>query len=123
MGKITAILLPILAVWAALAQIMPDIFQLRRDGWARQFLWGPRSIWVAVMAGGCLLGTYIWTLEERLATLAAISPNGARVSPADETGLHIVSWGPTPDGSGCHAVIDGSNLPARLRENFDLALV
>ena len=42
---------------------------------------------------------------------------------ADETGLRIVSWGPTPDLSGCSAAIDASKLSEGFKDKYDIALV
>jgi len=120
MGKATAVLVTILLTWAALAQIWPDAFQLNRNSKLKQFLWGRNTIWFAVISVAGLLGWYIWHLEERLATLA---PALTTTNPADETNLRFVAWGPLPDNSGCHAVIDTSSLPTTLRDNFDIALV
>ncbi len=80
MGKTIALLVGILTVWGALAQIMPDVFQVRRDSKLKQFLWGSKSIWIAVMSVGCLLGWYIWILEGRLNILSSAS---ATINPKD----------------------------------------
>src|SRR5437016_14486953 len=98
---------------------MPDVFQVRRE--SLRVLWGPKTIWIAILAIGCLLGGYIWNLEVRLSTLTTTSLNVPTVS-ADEAQLKIVSWGPTPDASGCFATIDATKLPARFRTNFEIAL-
>ncbi len=120
MGKIVAILVALLGAWGSLAQIMPDVFQLRRDGRLAQFLWGPKSIWVAVMLAGFLLGWYIWSLEDRLST--AFSGTSA-IATSDSTGLRFALWWPSPDGSGCGAAIDASKLATRFRDAFEIALI
>lgn len=117
-GRITAVLVGILSAWGALARIMPDVFTVRREH--LKFLWGPKTIWFAVLGIGGLLSGYIWNLEARLSKLTATSVNVSTAT--DETQLKIVSWGPTNDNSGCHAVIDASQLPAQLRTGFEIAL-
>src|SRR5260370_10374985 len=123
MGNIISALVVILTCWGALARIMPDVFEVRRTSKLMEFLWGPKSIGVAVMSVGCLLAFYIWTFEQRLSMLSPASATISAANSPDETGLQFVSWGPFPDGSGCHAVIDATKLPAKLRDNFDIALV
>lgn len=98
---------------------MPDVFQVRRE--SLKFLWGPKTIWIAVLGMGCLLGGYIWNLEARLSKLSTTPTSVSTVT--DETQLKIVAWSPTPDGSGCFAAIDASKLPAQFRTGFEIALV
>jgi len=121
MGKVVAVVVAVLTVWGALAQIMPDVFQVHRDSRLMQFIWGPKSIWVAVLAIGCLVGFYIWNLEDRLSSLPAGTISS--VTAADESGLRFVSWGPSPDGLGCVAAIDASRLPVGFKDNYEVALV
>lgn len=120
MGKLVAILIPLLTAWGALARIWPGVFVVGPDNTLKTFIWGPKSIWVAIIASGCILGAYIWSVEERLANLP--SAIGA-VAHTDELGLQIVSWGPLPDGSGCVATIDASNVPRALTDKYEIALV
>jgi hypothetical protein len=84
-GKITAVLVGVLSVWGALARIMPDVFTVRREH--LKFLWGPKTIWFAVLGIGGLLSGYIWNLEARLTKLTTTSVNVSTV--ADETQLNL----------------------------------
>jgi len=118
MGKIIAVLVGILTIWGALAQIMPEVFQIRSEGKLMPFVWGKKSIWIAVMAVGCLLGWYIWTLEGRLNALASAPRNPS----IDETGLSFLIWS-SPDNSSCSAGIDASKLPTDFTDKFEIALV
>jgi hypothetical protein len=120
-GKIIAVLVAVLAAWGALAQIMPDVFQVRRESGLVKVLWGPKTIWIAVLGIGCLLGAYIWSLEARLSKLTTTSVSVSTV--ADETGLKFVAWGSTPDAARCFATIDATKLPAQFRTSFEIALV
>ncbi len=121
MGKLIAVLIPLLTVWATLAKIFPDWFEVRRDHLLVKALWGSKSRWVATILIAVLAGSYIWSLENRLSKNAPGMSDS--VVDADETGLHIVSWGPTPDLSGCSAAIDASKLPERFKDKYDSALV
>jgi hypothetical protein len=120
MGKIVAIIVVILTAWGALAQIVPGVFQIREHQRLKTYLWGPKTIWIAVLLGGMTVGVYIWNLEARLATTGTVS---SVASTGDETGLLIVGWGPTQDGSGCSAVVNAAKLPMAFKDKFDIALV
>jgi hypothetical protein len=120
LGKLIGILIPLLTAWGALARIWPDVFVVGPNNTLKSFIWGPRSIWVAVIASACILGAYIWSVEERLANLP--SATGV-VAHTDELGLQFVSWGPFPDGSGCVATIDASKVPSALADKYEIALV
>src|SRR5467141_3105263 len=103
MGKLIAVLLPLLAAWGSLARIFPDWFEMRRNHPVWKVLLGPKSRWVAAILIAVLVGYYIWTVEDRL-SLAAPGASDS-IMRTDETGLQTVSWGPTPDLSGCSAAI------------------
>src|SRR4029077_15699292 len=109
---------PILSAWGFLARIMPDVFQIRRE--SLKFLWGPKTIWGTVLGIGCRLGWWVLTVEARLGKLTSTAISVS--TPADGIGLQIVSWGPTPTPSGCHAVIVATKLPAQFRTTFEVAL-
>ncbi len=66
MGKLIAVLIPLLTVWATLAKIFPDWFEVRRDHLLVKALWGSKSRWVATILIAVLAGFYIWSLENRL---------------------------------------------------------
>jgi hypothetical protein len=120
LGKLVGILIPLLTAWGALARIWPGVFVVGPNNTLKAFIWGPKSIWVAIIASGCILGAYIWSVEERLGNLP--SAIGA-VAHTDELGLQFVSWGPLPDGSGCVATIDASKVPRALADKYEIALV
>jgi hypothetical protein len=108
----------------ALAQIMPDAFQITREKHhkAMSVVFGTKSIWIAVMIVGCLLGWYIWNLEDRIGTLAtSLNPKTTVIGTQDETGLNFVGW--TADQSKCFAQIDLSKVPESMKAQFDVALV
>ena len=49
MGKLIAVLLPLLAAWGSLASIFPDWFGVRRNHPVWNVLLGPKSRWFAVV--------------------------------------------------------------------------
>lgn len=121
MGKLFAVLIPVLTAWASLAKIFPDWFEVRKDHLVVKTLWGPKSRWVAAILVAILAGSYIWSLEDRLSKGAPGTSES--IVGEDETRLQFVSWGPLPDGSGCTAAIDASKLPTGLKDKYDIALV
>jgi hypothetical protein len=124
MGKVLAVVIVLVTVWGALAQIMPDAFQIRRETHPRlmNFVFGRNSIWIAVMMVGAMLGWYIWHLEARLTSISTLSSQAAIIgTPMAEPALTFVGW--TADQSGCQAQIDASRLPDEARSKFDLAIV
>jgi|SRR5882724_1175381 len=121
MGRVVAIAVAVVASWGSLAQIWPEAFQVSRNPRLKEFLWGPKSIWVAFLACGLAVGSYVWTLEDRFASLQSNTVSSE--SNIDETGLRFVSWGPLPDGSGCTAAIDTSGLPPKFRKKYEIALI
>jgi hypothetical protein len=123
MGKLFAVLLPLLTTWALLAKIFPDWFEVRKDRPAWKVVSSPQSRWVAVILLSVLGGYYVWSLEERLSSGSGTPGKNESTVSADETGLQFASWGPTPDGAGCTAAIDASKLPAAFKDKYDIALV
>lgn len=123
MGKLLGVVMPVLLIWAALAQIMPDHFQVRSEKFAklRPFIFGDKSIWVAVMIVGCLLGWYIWNLENRLARFMVSQPSNQSAAVSDDRPTHV-EWS-LPNNSGCQVSIDASTMPEDTRKKFDMAVV
>jgi hypothetical protein len=122
MGKVIAVLVGLLTVWGALAQIMPGVFQIRSESKLMPFVWGKKSIWIAVMFVGCLLGSYIWNLEGRLGVLSSTLTTASNITSQDETGLNFVAWA-SPDNVSCSAVIDASKFPNAFRDKFEIVLI
>ena len=53
MGKLIAVLIPLLTVWATLAKVFPDWFEVRRGHVLVKVLWGSKSRWVATIFNRC----------------------------------------------------------------------
>jgi len=119
-GRIAAVLVVSLTTWGALAQIWPGAFQVGSNKTLKELIWGPKSIWLAGLALGCVVGLYIWNLEDRLSHLPGATSS---ITSEDETGIKIVSWGPLPNSSGCTAMIDASKLPVAFRDKYEIAMV
>lgn len=120
--KFLGIVTGLIMIWGSLAQIMPDLFQIRsRDGTTKgvkSYVWGKNTIWVSVILVGTLLGWYIWNLEGRLATIAA---SVTTPTIEDKTGLVLRGW--TADKEHCTANIDASRMPQDMRDKMEIAMV
>src|SRR5207237_7677973 len=117
LGKFAGLVLLILSVWGSLAQIAPDMFQMRQNSKIMSVLWGAKTIWLTVMLSGLVAAIYIWTLENRLTAMSAVNS----VVEVDKTRLRFVSWAPSE--THCSAVVDASNLSNAFREKYDIALI
>jgi hypothetical protein len=124
MGQAIAALVVILTIWGALAQIMPDTFQITREKHKQlmSVVFGPKTVWLVVVFVGLLLGWYIWNLEGRLATLAGSTPSSTPAGgQQDDTGLVVTGW--TADQSSCRADFDPSKVPDKIKNSFDAAII
>jgi len=70
MGKVLSILVALLAIWGALANIAPDVFQVRQADRLMEFLWGPKTIWLVLLIGGLFIAALMFSVDRRLETAA-----------------------------------------------------
>ena len=68
MGKVLSILVALLAIWGALANIAPDVFQVRKADRLMEFLWGPKTIWLVLLIGGLFIAAFMYSVDRRLET-------------------------------------------------------
>lgn len=122
-GHIVAALVVFFGVWGALANIMPSAFQITREKHAQMMsvVFGPKTIWIAVIGVAVLLGWYIWNLEGRLSVLATATRPTVVGNESNDPGLIIAGWG--ADESSCKAELDVSKVPEQIKKSFDVALV
>jgi hypothetical protein len=126
MGKIIGVLGTVVIVWGALAQIMPEHFQIRGERMAKfkPYVFGEKSIWIAVIVAGCLFGWYTWNLEGRIGSLAVAinrQPVSANAAVEVDGPIDIAGW--TADTEKCQAIVDASALSTKTRSAFEIALI
>lgn len=116
-GKILAATVSLLMIWAALAQIAPQWFQMRHDNRLKNILWGENTKWVALILVSILVSIYIWNLEDRLTVIT----KSDQALPTDQTGLRFNSW--ASSDKFCAANLDASKVPHNFRNKYEVALI
>jgi hypothetical protein len=90
-GRVVSIFLGLVTVWAALANIAPDLFRVRGDHKLAAFLWGPKTIWVAAIIVAVLVTTFFLDVDGRIREIEGAAQQAKKETKTEETNLQQIA--------------------------------
>jgi len=71
--KLTAFLVTLVGVWAALATIAPGVFQVKSEQPLMQYLWGPKTVGIAAILIALFISAFVLDLAKKVERTEASS--------------------------------------------------